>query len=680
MYLCAQLFYSDMKHQLLCAALLLLACGAQVEAKAPKKKTPAEPVVMNIAGKDVTAKEFLYFYNKNTQQEADAADKKNFDEYVDLFVNYKLKVAEAVSRGVDTTQAYIDELAGYRKQLIEPYMAAENWADAAVDEVIERQKQEVHAAHILFECGPKATPDEVAKALDKIADVRRQLAEGANFDSLARAVSEDPSARQNGGDLGYFSALMMVYPFEEAAFNTPVGEVGECRSSFGFHLVKVIDRRPSRGEVKVAHIMRSFPRTMPPAQAKEATKHVIDSAYQVLKGGRPFAEVCAEVSDDAYTAKKGGEYDWVSATSRFPKEWLDVAFSLEKGQISEPFATQFGWHIMTLIDKRESALMTDEERAQLKKRLEQDSERKAAAAKKQLERWAAEEQLAWNEKMRAGALKVLADTALTTEKLNAQMGKLKKPLLTFGTERLSALQLAAWVTEKYGASDYNFTDAAQLLSDWRDEQLSAYEDAHMAEKNEEFGNLYREYHDGLLLFDVASKEVWDKASNDTVGLERYFEAHRANYNWNAPRFKGAFIECVEDEALIAKLTEIYSSTDSYKAAAARVRAEVLTDTLLTPDPKHPRFHIVNGLYAPGDNATVDRDQLHVAGAEVKPRATMPFQMTYGRVLNNGPEGVEDVRSAVVNDYQNELEAAWIKALRAKFEVLIYQEELDKVKN
>lgn len=667
-----------MKHQLLCAALLLLAAGNQLEAKAPKKNQASDPVVMNIGGKDVTRSEFLYFYNKNASQEA--AEEKSFDEYVDLFVNYKLKVREAESRGVDTTQAYIDELAGYRQQLIEPYMTTENWLDAAVDEVLERQKTEVYAAHILFEARAEATPEKVAEALRKLDECQKQLAAGADFDSLARAVSEDPSARQNGGDLGYFSTMRMVYPFEEAAFTTPVGETSVCRSSFGYHLVKVLDKRPSRGEVKVAHIMRSFPRTMAPSQAREVTKQVIDSAYQVLKSGtRTFAEVCADVSDDVYTAKKGGEYNWINSAANFPKEWLDTAFRLEKGEVSEPFTTDFGWHIMTCIDKRDAAPVTDELRADLAKRLEHDTDRKSAALRKKLELWAAEEHLQWNEKMRAAVMQVLADTALTKEVLEARTAKLKKPLLMFADQKFAVAQFVSWLNEKWSAEDFRLTDANQTLTDWSNALLTQYEDEHLAEKNAEFGNLYREYHDGLMLFDVASKEVWDKAAADTVGLEKYFEENREKYNWESPRFKGAFIECVDDEALIAKLREIYSSTDSYKVAAERVRAEVLPDTLYTPDPKHPRFHIVNGLYAPGDNATVDRDELKIEGAEVKPRSTMPCQMTFGRVLQNGPEEVGDVRGAVVTDYQNELEQAWVAVLRNKFKVVLYQAELDKLR-
>lgn len=646
-----------MKKTILAVVLLMGASAMTLQAKVDKKATASDPVVMTINGKDVTRSEFEYFYNKNNDQTA--AEEKDFDQYVDMFVNYKLKVHEAYSRGVDTTEAYRTELEGYRKQLAEPYMAGEDWKERALQEVQDHRKQEVHAAHILVRVDEKASPKERAAAQAKLDSIKMDLAAGASFDSIARLKSEDPSARQNAGDLGYFSALTMVYPFEKAAFEGKVGEIVEVKSSFGLHLLKVIDKRDSRGEVMVAHIMRTFDRTKPRQVARESIKPVVDSIYQVLKNGKPFAEVAAECSDDQYTAKNGGAYPWLNGSARFPKEWLDVAFSLEKGQISEPFATDFGWHIMTLLDKRAEQPLTPEQLNQLKGQLEKDPSRVAAYKRQQEDKWLNAAGVKVNQKVLAGK--------------NRQ-----KTLLTIGKQAYSAQMFDDWCNEQYG-DEREYVPVAEALDSWQRSLISEYQEAHLEENYPEFRNIYREYHDGLMLFEVAGEEVWNKASNDTVGLTAFFERNRKNYAWAEPRFKGAFIECAEDEALVKALKDIYENCEDIQKCADMVRAQILPDTLLTPNPKQPRFHIVNGLYAPGDNNTVDRMALKLDVPAKEPRVNMPVQMTYGRVLSDGPEVLEDVRGAVVTDYQNELEEKWVAALREKYSVVLNKAELEKLK-
>ena len=310
--------------------MLTLAFSAFVPSIAKDK----DPIVMTINNQKVPRSEFEYFYQKNNG--LDVAEEKTFDEYVELFVNYKLKVQEALSRGIDTTQAYIDELAGYRKQLAEPYLQGNAWKKKAVAELIENRKYEVHAAHILIKLDEKASPAEVAKAQAKIDSLKLQISAGAPFDSLARVVSEDPSAAHNGGDLGYFSVMQMVYPFEEAAFSTPIGQVGECRSQFGLHLLNIIDKRETKGEVLVAHIMKMFPRNLPKQIAMRQTQSYIDSVYTLLEKGEDFGQLAASCSEDQYTARNGGAYPWINSSANFPPEWLEVAYALNPGEYSKP--------------------------------------------------------------------------------------------------------------------------------------------------------------------------------------------------------------------------------------------------------------------------------------------------------------------------------------------------------
>lgn len=593
------------------AAALLTLSSLPQEGKAKSDKK--DPVVMTIAGKDVHRSEFEYFYNKNNGQEV--AEEKTFDEYVELFVNYKLKVAEAYRQGVDTTQAYQEELESYRKQIVEPFLQIPGWADTLVAQAKDRQKWEVKASHLLLTCDENTDQQTVDSLYQVVRGYQEEVENGADFDELARLHSQDPSARQNAGDLGYFSSLQMVYPFEQAAFTTPVGKTTIVRSRFGWHLIKVFDKRPrSQEEVLVAHIMKNLPRGVQ-AEGTPDPKQQIDSIYAALNAGADWNAICAETSDDGYTASKGGAYPWLNRQARFPQEWLDVCYNTEKGTYSQPFATQFGWHIIKVLDRRDEAPADSTKDARMKDQLSKDPER------------------------------VKAGQQAYIQQIRARLAKDKR-------QRKAA-------------------------EGWTDEQVMAWAEAQLEVENLEYRNLYREYHDGLMLFDVSSRAVWDKASQDSLGLANFFNANREKYAFDKPRFKGAFIECVDDDMLYDRLKEIYDNNEPM-AAADLVRKTVLTDTLLTPNPKAPRFHIVNGLFSQGDNACVDVQRLNVEGATFTPKEKMPRVMTYGRVLT-APDELSDVRGTVIADYQTELEKVWVEELRQKFPVKINQKELDKLR-
>ncbi len=590
----------------------LMALSAMPQDLSAQKADKKDPVVFNIGGRDVKASEFEYFYNKNNQLET--LEDKSFDEYVDLFINYRLKVSEGYAQGVDTTKAYIDELAGYRKQLAEPYLTMAGWGDTLVNQAYERRKWEVKASHLLLTCD-KETPKQVVDSLyNVVLGYQHEVEAGASFDSLARNFSQDPSARMNAGDLGYFSSLQMVYPFEQACFNTPVGETTIVRSSFGWHLIKVYDKRRAEGEVMVAHIMKVNPRFMEDNAA--SPKQQIDSIYQVLKNGADFAEVCMATSDDQGTAANGGVYNWISRQSRFPQEWLDAAFALkEKDEMTAPFETLYGWHILKLVDKRTETPRDSANDERLKQQLMQDEDR-----------------------MKAGQ-----DAFLAQKRQELMQDK----------------------------------KLAKTVAQWSDEGLLNWLDKNLEDREPDFRNIYREYHDGLMLFEVSNKAVWEKAQLDSIGQEKFFEENRAKYAYEQPKFKGAFVECVDDSLLYNALTKIYENNDAL-AAADLVRSTILTDSILTPNPQAPRFHIVNGIFSHGDNDLVDVEQFHIEGATFTARERMPLAKTYGRVIT-APESVNDVRGAVIGDYQMELEKEWVAQLKEKFKVKVNKKELEKLR-
>jgi len=332
-----------------------------------KKAAPATPL-FSIKGSPVYTEEFIYLYKKNHQQPQDFTEEK-INEYLTLFINFKLKIAEGRKRGLDTTQAFVKEFNTYKEELKKPYRAGTDDLDRLTKETYDRLTQEIKATHLLIAVKPDAAPSDTLAAYHKISDLRRRVLAGENFEALVKEFSEDPSAKTNGGSLGYFTALQMVYPFEDAAYKTKAGEISPIvRTRFGYHIIKVLDRRPARGEVEVSHIL------LRTGKGNEARiKNTIFEIYDQLKGGRFWDELCNEYSEDTSTKNAGGKLRpfGVGGLASVP-EFEQVAFSLkEPGEISDPFQSAIGWHIIRL-EKKIPVPPFKETEASLKRRVVRD--------------------------------------------------------------------------------------------------------------------------------------------------------------------------------------------------------------------------------------------------------------------------------------------------------------------
>jgi len=332
-----------------------------------------EPVVMTVDGKPVTRAEFEAIYKKNNKDAQ--VTKEALDEYLDLFVNYKLKVREAEVLGMDTISKFKNELDGYRKQLSRPYLIDRELNDALMREAFDRMQKEVRASHILVQVAPEASPEDTVIAWKRVNVLRDRVLKGEDFASVAKGTvgSDDPSAQKNGGDLGWFSALQMVYPFENAAYNTKLGEISTpVRTRFGYHIIKVIGQRPARGQVKVAHIMmRSTDQDTP--EQKAASEKRIQEVYQQLSTNKiTFGEAAMKYSEDESSNTKAGELP-MFGTGKMIEEFEDAAFALQRPEeISAPIKSRYGWHIIKLLEKQTPPDF-DGAKAELKNKISRDS-------------------------------------------------------------------------------------------------------------------------------------------------------------------------------------------------------------------------------------------------------------------------------------------------------------------
>ena len=567
-----------------------------------------DKVLMTINGEPVMLSEFLYIYEKNNQESS--LEKKSMEEYLDLFINFKLKVAEAIAQGVDTTEAFKKELAGYRAQATPKYMQDNEAIDSLVQLSYNRQANVRRAAHIAIQCPANADSATMAAAEAKIQLARERVTTGVekkvkqgrkwvtvrepeSFADVAREMTDDPAGKENGGELGWIQVFRFVYPFEDAVYNTPVGEVTEVfRSPYGLHIALVEEERAFE-EVHAAHIMKMMPRGSE-GMAIDAKKH-IDSLYQVVLAGADFAEIATAHSDDKGSAVRGGDLGWFGR-GMMVQPFENITFDMQPGEMSEPFPTRFGWHFVKLYEKR-GIQPLDSMRQQLLNQVKRDVRYQEA-------------EKSFINKTRA---------------------------------------------------EYN------LPAEMSNDEVKAYADAHLEEKYADLRNLVREYHDGILLFDVSLREVWDKANKDTEGLATFFKANKKNYTWDAPRYKG-YIIYAKDEKVAKAAKQIIKSANA-DSVMSYINQRVNVDSV-------QYVRVERGLWTEGKNAAVDKYAFKNKTAEYTPTEEFPIVVPVGKVIK-APEEYTDVRGQVTTDYQDHLEKLWVQTLHDKYPVVVNEEVLER---
>lgn len=633
----------------------MLCCLAVVVGKAQqstKKMKAAKPLtVFTVNKKPVTAEEFMYLYNKNHQHNPADYSNEKIEEYLTLFINFKLKVEEAEHRGYDTTAAFKREYNSYKDELRKPYLPDSKMTDSLVRLTYSRMKEEVRASHILVNVKPDATPDDTVKAYNKILDIRNKALAGDDFGNLAAAYSEDPSAKLNKGDLGYFTALQMVYPFETAAYTTPVGQISmPIRTKFGYHIVKVADRRPTRGEVEVSHIMI---RTGDNKDNQKA-KNTIFEVYDQLNAGVSWDELCKQYSEDPGTKDNGGRMRAFGAgfMNSVPA-FESAAFSLQKpGEISDPFQTQYGWHIVRLEKKIPLATYEElssslknkvlrDERAQISKQAMQKKLRKDyrfaenAAVKSIVMSWADSTLVKgkWNPRADAKTEKevlfTLAGKACTVRDFMAYVYKNQRPSGTFPARYLDQLY-----------NGYVDADILQLF------------EQNLTDNNPEYRMLLKEYYEGILLFEIMEKEVWSKASDDSLGQRKYYDANTGTYK-AGERVKGVIYSAPSHDVLEA-LHALVKQGDSLKIQEYTATQKIRHETGSFEKESKPVLAKID--WAPGVQESESGNTYYLVWIKA--------------ILPPGIKSFEEARAAVISDYQNYLEKTWLDMLRKKYPVRI----------
>ena len=478
--------------------------------------------LVTINNKAISVDEFEYYYQKNNQNQAQQLSRA---DYINMFVNFKLKVEEAYAQQYDTVSAFQNELQGYRQQLVGPYLTDSVKRNELVQEAYKHFLEDIEVSHILFRID---FPNEAPLALEKAQKARKRLKK-EDFAKVAVEVSEDPSVVENKGYLGYTTGGQFVYPFERAAYNLKVGEISQpIRTSFGYHIIKLHNRRPSKGEVQLAHIFKAIPEYADSTQ-QIAIEAVVMKLYQTLLEGADFAALARNNSEDD-TAAKGGKLPWLGIGMSNP--WIEnAAFALtEIGEISEPVHAPYGWHIFQLLDKRPVRSLY-EYRPMINTQINMD-ERRAEIHQSFVDKL--KKEYKFKKSKKAGIIATFADQVLTQEDLDK-----------FCQER------------PHGNDSIN---------DFINYSIYQYENKHLESKYPEFGMLMNEYKEGILLFNICNDLIWSKASKDKEGLKQFFENNKENYPADYTYNKGPVVNDYQtylEEQWLASLHEKYEVSINY---------------------------------------------------------------------------------------------------------------------
>ena len=621
-----------------------------------------DAVIMNINKKPVYKSEFESIYRKNNKETK--ITKEALDEYIQLFTNFKLKVTEAEDLGMDTIRKFKDELDGYRKQLAKPYLVDNNLNEALVKEAYERLKTEVRASHILIKVEGDAGPDDTLKAYKRAIMIREKcLKQGFEIIAATPGMSDDPSASKNKGDLGFFTSMQMVYPFENACYNNKIGEISmPIRTRFGYHLIKVTERRPSRGTMRVAHILIAS-KTEDAADKKEAAMAKANEILQKAKAGEDFGNLARTYSDDQTSGKKGGELP-PFGPGRMVPEFENASFNLKNdGDISDLIVTNYGIHIIKRLELKQLEPY-DEKKSELKQRIQRDS-RSYLPKKSFITKLKSKYKFKPNKKALKPFYTVVDTSVFANEWKIEKAAGLEKPLVKFANKIYTQKDFANYIWKNQRRQKKMDVTAFvnMLFETFVGDELIAYEDTKLEDQYPEFRALMKEYRDGILLFDLTDKKVWTKAVKDTIGLKKFHDQNAQNY-MHPQRFD----------------VNIYSCKD--KAIADRVKKEV-TLGIMTEDELLKNFNkdsqlnlkIEKGLYSKEDKEVLQKSTLNQGlNADFDFNNQIVF-IKVNKILAPAPKTLSEARGPVTSDYQNFLEKEWLDLLKSKYEVVVFKEIL-----
>ena len=615
----------------------------------------AQEVLFTVGNQSITTEEFKAVYEKNKGVGA-ALDPKTPEEYLELYINFKLKIAEAYEQQRDTATEFKNEFGGYRAQLAKPYLSDQGAEDELVNQAFSRMQEEVRAAHIMIALEANALPSDTLKAYRQLLDLRKSILSGkTKFENAARETSADTWSAKNGGDLGYFTAFNMVYPFQSAAYELEVGDLSmPVRSQYGYHLVKLLDRRSASGIVRVRHIFFAS-NGKSSLQEQQRAERSANEIYTRLEGGEDFISLL-EFSEDRKTKDAMGELPEFGINKMMPA-FEEAAFSLEApGDYSAPVETSIGWHVIQLIEKKPLASF-EELQSELKKKVKRDT-RSRVGATRFMKRLKSEYDFAIDERWLGRTMNLVDKNAFGTGTWEIPTLSRDRVVATFANEKIYQSEvLEFWAKNQNQSSEAVRVEFLRVLFNaYSNDRMIAYEDGQLESKHADFRNLVREYKEGILLFDLTQEAVWNKAAQDSAGIANHYELIKEDYRWE-DRVQATYW-VTTDEKLAKKIAKWTAKNKVDKVKELLENEDALS------------VAIQNGTYEKDDNSVI------VAVWQQDSGTFGPIELDNGsfavvqidEFIPSAPKALNEIKGLVIASYQDTLEKEWVNALKLKFEV------------
>ncbi|MCP4520261.1 MAG: peptidylprolyl isomerase [Cytophagales bacterium] len=631
------------------------------------------PIILEVGNESVSTKEFAHIYKKNNQKKENAYTEDSITSYLDLYTNFKLKVLEARALGLDTQKAFVDELAGYKKQLAKPYLTEKKVTEKLLQEAYDRQKQYIHASHILLLVDPYASPVDTLKAFKKISKIRNE-ANSKDFGDLAMQYSEDPSSRMKGklgykGNLDYFTSLNMVYEFENAAFETKVGEISQpFRTQFGYHIIKVHDKKEVKGKVKVAHIMINIGRGVNKEDSTLA-RNRINEIYKKAMAGEDWNKLCLQFSEHVKTKNKGG----VLSPFAFRRElgypeFENMAFSLKKDEISKPVRTPHGWHIIKFIESVDFPSF-EKVKPNLEKSVAKDSRSKLSqnAFYNRLKEENEFVESAQNQSVAFGVIdeKIVKNQWKHDENHANGTDTLELFTIKDRSYTIASFHHFAEDNQRSIKSNSRNQKVRILYEQFVNKSLYDYEEEMLPTKYFAYKMLINEYEEGMLLFQLMSDKVWNKALKDTTGLRKFYEENKKNHQWKE-RADVKIYDVDSKETLESLKTTLSEDTLTKRQLLRKFN----TTSTLTLNIKEKK-------YEKGQNELLNDIEWKKGTYTIKKNSRI-YYIIVDEILPPSTKELKEIKGLMISAYQSQLEDEWLKTLRKKYDIKVFKEEVKKL--
>lgn len=653
----------------------------------------SDPVLFKINGEPVYKTEVEQAYNKGISSDGEGP-KVSFRKFVDSYIDFKLNVIEAKSQQVDTAASYRREISSFRSQLIESYMPSDTlFKNAYSRKIYDRMLENVEVNHVMIPFkGDLVLPSDTIEIYKKISEIRTKiLKDGFDIQRLGMPKSNtrfSVNIEDYNGYIGWVAPFMLSVDVEDAVYSMPMGEISQpIRSDKGYHIVQVLAKRPSKGFAEVEQVMFNF-------SVLPATQHQIDSVrnvaqrrYSMIKSANDFQSLCYEYAKAYNTQDKGCYFGIISVDSKLPPAFTSAVYAMEKvGDISEPILSDYGFHIIRLLDMKPIPTF-DEMKGQINGRIaKSDKARRLSDEKRSI--LLSHVGVKVNEDAYDKLLEITASLSPADSIFLSKINNGTEILIDIeGKRGYTVNEFAKYIRyrqeEFYGGdkemleiskvvSVFHHSLSTDILKDYFNAFLtilisSYYEDT-LDEYSPEFRRAMDNVTNDMLFFAVKDKNVWANSKADEDGLVKYFAGHRRKYTLNGSKFKGIIIYAKDEEAL-QKAEAIAKSVSNKKELIWEIKEKINEQSVLV--------QIESGIWSKGDNLYIDNK---IFGSKVLPvpKRGYPYSSVVGKFISK-PEDFNDVRGQVESDYQQVLEKEWSKYLKNKYNVELNKSALNAIK-